>query len=108
MKTCTKCKETKPYEAFSIVKSRGKETYKAQCRSCIQMYQKEYLDKNPEKRKEYQNSNAAEIGRLKYKQSDKGKEAARRQRKAYREAHRDEINAKKREDRAKKKLTTNY
>lgn len=100
MKKCSTCNEMKPLAEYSVVKRRGKPYTLARCRACKRAYQKEYLDKNPAKRKEFGNSNAAEIARMQYKASEKGRETARK----HREANKDVINAKRREAEAKKRL----
>ncbi len=101
MKTCTKCYEVKPLSEYSEITSRGKKIRVAQCRACVRAYQKAFLDKHPEKRKEYGASNAAEVARGEYKERNADKIRAASC--AYAKANRDKINAKRRENLAKKK-----
>jgi hypothetical protein len=61
MKTCTKCKETKPYSEFSINRS-NKDGYQTQCKACRRDHGRKYYSNNkvsikalrtPEKRREW-------------------------------------------------------
>ena len=51
MKTCTKCKETKPLEEFHIC-NRSKTGRRSACKSCCNDSNRKYRQKNPEKVKE--------------------------------------------------------
>lgn len=66
VKTCSKCKEEKPYVEFHKKKC-AKDGYKSQCKSCIKAYReankdkikaqnKSYREANKDKRSAYQNS----------------------------------------------------
>lgn len=56
MKTCTKCHETKPFEAFSADRDKRRKTagYKSQCKACANERAKLSQQKNKEQRYAYQ------------------------------------------------------
>lgn len=52
MKTCSKCKENKPYDQFQ--KNKGqRDGYSCQCKSCLNAYNKFRYDSDESGRKEY-------------------------------------------------------
>lgn len=55
MKQCTKCRQWKSIERYSILKIRnnGNTLYKAQCKDCINEAQRQYKNRNKEKFAEY-------------------------------------------------------
>jgi len=88
MKKCCSCKEIKGDESFC--KNRGrKDGLNPECRSCVTKRQEDNKEKISEYQAKWQKEN-----------KDKKREAAR----IYRARHREEINAKKRADWARKKV----
>lgn len=57
MKTCTKCKESKPLEEFQKL-ARNKDGYASYCKLCKRAYDNAHYNANPE-RKAYIRSNSA-------------------------------------------------
>ena len=51
MKTCSRCKIEKSFDAFGKNKSR-KDGYQHRCKSCCSCDQKKYREDNPEKKRE--------------------------------------------------------
>ena len=99
MKTCTKCKETKPTTEFNKDK-RNKDGLVNSCKACQKAYQKAYYEANREKRKASDKA-YYEANRERRKASDKAYYEANRERikasrRAYREANLEAVREKAR------------
>jgi hypothetical protein len=75
MKTCSKCKETKPLSEFYKHKKR-KDGLNCWCKGCVKLHQKEYhkSEKYKEYQKEYQKSDKRREYLKEYYKSEKYKE----------------------------------
>ena len=92
LKTCSKCKEAKPYSEFNKSKVM-KDGYQNQCNTCRREYRKANKDKIKSYAKAYRESNKDKIkdSRKAYYESNKNKVKAHT--KAWREANKDKRNA---------------
>lgn len=97
MKTCSKCKEEKLFDAFSKNKNR-KDGYQSNCKSCMKQYNETNKERISEYRKQYHINNKEEIAQY-YETNKKQKKYYQKQyydanknySVEYREANREQI-----------------
>lgn len=100
MKTCSRCKQEKPLDAFNKQKG-GKDGLRSQCKGCQSQYNCQYREANrekiAEKDRKYYKANREKIAERdrKYYKANREKIAERRMR--YRESNREEILERKRQ-----------
>jgi hypothetical protein len=94
-KVCSKCKLCFPYSEFGKNKSR-KDGLDSRCKKCVNEYQREWKEKNPESRKRSwtkHNKKVKDSGISKKRYQDNKEEIIRKSRKYYSE-HREEVSLK--------------
>lgn len=98
MKTCSKCKETKPFEMFSKDRSRKYGLYR-RCKDCVKAHYEANKEKYAEYSKAYYEANKERYAA--YREANKEKIAE--QTKAYREANKEKMAEKYSRRRARKR-----
>lgn len=95
-KTCSKCKTPKPLDEFPPNK-RSRDGKQSQCRVCRAAYQREYIRKYPERKREqdrhYRQENADHIREIKRAWSDDNRERLNQQSAEWRKNNRERRNA---------------
>lgn len=98
VKTCSKCKEEKPYSEFYKDKTR-KDGLEYKCNSCQKSYNKDYYEANKEKcnaqSKAWREANKEKLKAYRKAYYEANKDRINTQTKAYRKANKEKIKAKK-------------
>jgi len=94
MKQCTKCKQTKPYDQFSVQTSK-KNGLRSNCKECEAIYRHKYYLKNKEKErqilKEWRKNNREKFNRQSRIYYWENKEKENNKSKRYYQGHKEEI-----------------